>query len=32
MRSPAAIGVSRVGHGRLNNMAMRPDGGALVVG
>ena len=31
-RSPAAIGVSRVGHGRLNNMAMRPDGGALVVG
>ena len=31
-RSPAAIGVSRLGHGRLNTMAMRPDGGALVVG
>ena len=32
MRSPAAVAVSRVGHGRLNNMAMRPDGRVLVVG
>jgi WD40 repeat protein len=32
MRSPGAIGVTRVGHGRLNTMAMRPDGGVLVVG
>ena len=32
VRSPAAIGVSRVGRGRLNSMAMRPDGRALVVG
>ena len=32
MRSPAAVAVSRVGHGRLNSMAMRPDGRVLVVG
>jgi WD40 repeat protein len=32
MRSPAAIAVSRVGRGRLNSMAMRPDGRVLVVG
>ena len=29
MRSPAAVAVSRVGHGRLNSMAMRPDGRVL---
>ncbi len=32
VRSPAAIGVTRVGHGRLNSIAMRPDRRVLVVG